>query len=222
MYFARESKGHEGVRGTPVESYGGILIHDHDKTYYRYGSDYQECMVHILRYLKGSMENEPDRTWNREMHGLIQEMIHAVNLSKDGVLTHEERSVYSERYDEIMKKAGKEYEDIPPSEYYMEGYNLYLRMIEYKHNHLLFMANPYVAANNNLAERHARVIKGKTNQSVSLRSFDHLADYCDCLSVMESICKSSEQSLYEEIKTSFQRSKPPSTAKKLSNEPIPT
>ena len=222
MYFARESKGHEGVRGTPVESYGGILIHDHDKTYYRYGSDHQECMVHILRYLKGSMENEPDRTWNREMHGLIQEMIHAVNLSKDGVLTQEERRAYSERYDEIVKKAGKEYEDIPPSEYYMEGYNLYLRMIEYKHNHLLFMENPYVAADNNLAERHARVIKGKTNQSVSLRSFDHLVDYCDCLSVMESIRKSSGQSLYEEIKNIFQRSKPPSTAKKLSNEPIPT
>lgn len=214
MYFARESKGHEGVRGTPVESYGGILIHDHDKTYYRYGSDHQECMVHILRYLKGSMENEPDRTWNREMHGLIQEMIHAVNLSKDGVLTQEERSAYSERYDEIVKKAGKEYEDIPPSEYYMEGYNLYLRMIEYKHNHLLFMENPYVAADNNLAERHARVIKGKANQSVSLRSFDHLVDYCDCLSVMESIHKRSGQSLYEEIKNIFQRSKPPSTAKK--------
>ncbi|MDE7204531.1 MAG: transposase [Lachnospiraceae bacterium] len=110
MYFARESKGHEGVRGTPVESYGGILIHDHDKTYYRYGSDHQECMVHILRYLKGSMENEPDRTWNREMHGLIQEMIHAVNLSRDGVLTQEERSAYSERYDEIVKKSGKEKE----------------------------------------------------------------------------------------------------------------
>ncbi len=60
------------------------------------------------------------------------------------------------------------------------------------------------------------------NQSVSLRSFDHLADYCDCLSVMESIRKRSGQGLYEEIKNIFQRSKPLSTAKKLSNEPILT
>ena len=65
------------------------------------------------------------------------------------------------------------------------------------------MENPYVAADNNLAERHARVIKGKTNQSVSLRSFDHLVDYCDCLSVMESIRKSNGKSLYEEIKNSI-------------------
>lgn len=69
MYFVRESKGHEGIKGTPVESYGGILIHDHDKTFYKYGSDHQECMVHILRYLKGSMENEPGRKWNRRCMG---------------------------------------------------------------------------------------------------------------------------------------------------------
>ncbi len=30
MYFARENKGHAGVKGTPVETYGGILIHDHE------------------------------------------------------------------------------------------------------------------------------------------------------------------------------------------------
>ncbi len=30
MYFARESKGHAGVKGTPVETFGGILIHDHE------------------------------------------------------------------------------------------------------------------------------------------------------------------------------------------------
>lgn len=207
MYFARESKGHEGVKGTPVESYGGILVHDHDKTYYSYGSDHQECMVHILRYLKGSMENEPDRTWNREMHGLIQEMIHAVKCSKDGVLTQEERDAYSERYDKIVEKGAEEYEETPPGEYYTAGYNLYLRMAEYKHNHLLFLENPFVAADNNLAERHARIIKGKTNQSVSLRSFDHLTDYCDCLSVMESIRKGG-RGLYEEIKAIFQRPKP--------------
>lgn len=92
------------MKGTLVESYGEVLVHNHDKTYYSYSSDHQECMVHILRYLKGSMENEPDRTWNREMHGLIQEMFHAVKCSKDGVLTQEERAAYSESYDKIVEK----------------------------------------------------------------------------------------------------------------------
>lgn len=85
----RKTRGHKGIQGTPVESYEGILVHDHDTSYYRYGSDHQKCMVHILRYLKDSMENEPDRTWNRQMHGLVREMIHAVNQTEEGKLGQE-------------------------------------------------------------------------------------------------------------------------------------
>lgn len=79
LYFARRKKGHEGVKSTPVENYQGTLVHDHDKTFYHYGSDHQECLAHVLRYLKDSMDNEADRTWNSEMRQLIQEMIHYRN-----------------------------------------------------------------------------------------------------------------------------------------------
>jgi len=48
MYSARESKGHKGIKGTPVEDYQGTLLHDHDKTFYKYGSAHQECLTHIL------------------------------------------------------------------------------------------------------------------------------------------------------------------------------
>lgn len=75
LYFARGKKGHEGVKGTVAEDYQGILVHDHESTFYSYGTMHQECLAHILRYLKDSMENEPDRTWNRQMHFLVQEMI---------------------------------------------------------------------------------------------------------------------------------------------------
>lgn len=53
--------------------------HDHDVTYYSYGSGHQECLAHILRYLKDSIQNEPERTWNIQMRTLIQEMIHYRN-----------------------------------------------------------------------------------------------------------------------------------------------
>ena len=79
LYFARAKKGHEGVKGTVAEDYQGILVHDHDITFYSYGTDHQECLAHVLRYLKDSMDNEPGRAWNKEMHGLIQEMIHFRN-----------------------------------------------------------------------------------------------------------------------------------------------
>lgn len=54
-------------------------MHDHDVTFYNYGADHQECLAHVLRYLKDSIENEPDRIWNKEMRSLLQEMIHFRN-----------------------------------------------------------------------------------------------------------------------------------------------
>lgn len=74
-YYACEVKGHAGVAGTLIEDYQGILIHDHEKTFYRYGTAHQESLANVLRYLKGSMENEPERTWNKDMHSLLQEMM---------------------------------------------------------------------------------------------------------------------------------------------------
>lgn len=51
----------------------------HESTFYNYGTRHQECLAHILRALKDSMDNEPDRKWNRKMRRLVQEMIHYRN-----------------------------------------------------------------------------------------------------------------------------------------------
>lgn len=163
MYFAREQKGHEGVKETPVEDFGGILIHDHEATFYHCGSDHQECMVHIERYLRDSIENEKNLTWNRQMLALIQEMIHENNKASTEGIPDEKIARFEERYDKIVQTAAKEYEDEPPSDYYKDGYNLYLRMVRYRHNHLLFLHNPLVEPDNNLCERKARILKGKIN-----------------------------------------------------------
>lgn len=69
LYFARAKKGHEGVKGTVAEDYHGILVHDHDITFYSYGTDHQECLAHVLRYLKDSMDNEP------AVHGIKKCMV---------------------------------------------------------------------------------------------------------------------------------------------------
>lgn len=207
MYFARENKGHAGVKGTPVETYGGILIHDHEACFYSYGSDHQECMVHIERYLKDSIENEKNLTWNQSMLKLIREMIHENNLAPAGI-PEEKIAEFEAGYDEIVRTAAKEYEDVPPSDYYRDGYNLYLRMIKYRHNHLLFLSNPIVKPDNNLCERKARILKGKINQAISLRSFDHLSYFCECLSVIDHFAASGAYNLYESVKEVFKRERP--------------
>lgn len=208
MYFAKESKGHAGVEGTPVETFGGILIHDHEACFYSYGTDHQECMVHIERYLRDSIENEKNLTWNKSMLELIQEMIHENNQAPAEGISNEKIAKFEARYDAIVQTATKEYETDPPSDYYRDGYHLYQRMIKYKHNHLLFLSNPLVDPDNNLCERKARILKGKFNQAVSLRSFEHLTYFCECLSVLDHFATENADNLYPAVKEIFKREKP--------------
>lgn len=204
LYFAREKKGHEGVRGTVAEDYQGILVHDHERTFYNYGSDHQECLAHVLRYLKDSMENEPDREWNKKMRSLVQEMIHYKNELSDREEPDANKvKEYEGRYRTILDKAKEEYEYLPPDKYYRDGYNLYRRMEQYISNHLLFLHDPRVPATNNLAERLLRAYKRKQAQAVSFRSFDSIDSLCQCMSMLFMMRKNEEANLFYRVSKIF-------------------
>ena len=204
MYFAREHKGHEGIKKTPVEDYQGILVHDHDKTFYNYGDNHQECLVHVLRYLKNSMENEPSLHWNKKMRTLIQQMIHYRNSLKSDELIEEIKVLeFEKEYLEILAIAKDEYEYEPPSHYYKEGYNLYKRLEKFMYNHLLFLHDARVPTNNNLSERLARAFKRKQRQIMSFRSLDSMDYLCNSMSMM-SLLTAQDKNLYTSIKTIFE------------------
>ena len=48
LYFEREKKGHEGVKGTVTEDYQGILVHDHDLTFYPVSYTHLRLDLHDL------------------------------------------------------------------------------------------------------------------------------------------------------------------------------
>ena len=201
LYFSREHKGHQGLKGTPVEDYQFILVHDHDKTYYNYGSDHQECLAHVLRYLKDSMENEPHLTWNKEMREFLQTMIHEVKESNREI-AEDKITEYERRYDEFIKIAEAEYKNHPPTKYYREGYNLFKRMKEYQDNHLLFLHNPEVGYTNNLSERLLRIFKRKMKQAVAFRSTDSVSHLCAALGIIET-SRAKGENLYQMTKKAF-------------------
>lgn len=205
MYFACRKKGHEGVKGTPVRDYQGILVHDHDKTFYHYGSAHQECLAHVLRYLKDSIDNESDRTWNREMRELIQEMIHYRNsLDPEAEPDTEKIEEFEKNYRAVLQKAEEEYEYIPANDYYRDGYNLYLRMKEYMENHLLFLHNHRVPATNNEAERLLRQYKRKQQQAVSFRSFESIDCLCKCMSMLIKIRQKDKTNVFDRVSQIFE------------------
>ena len=202
-YFARLHKGHEGVAGTPAMGYTGTLVHDHDKTFYKYGTNHQECNAHPLRYLKGSIENEKNLTWNIQMRVLIQEMIHYRNLQDDDAQPDlEEVEKYKQRWREIMEVARVEYEFEPPGKYYREGYRLYKRLDEYMDYHFTFLEDYSVPATNNYAERQLRMIKRKQQAAVTFRSFEGLEYYCDAMTVIGTL-RLQKKNLFSNITAIF-------------------
>ena len=208
LYIGREKKGHKGIEGTPLENYVGIVLHDHDKTFYHYGTKHQECTQHDCRYLIGSEQNEPQLEWNKEMHGLFQEMLHYRNGLGEKELDPIIVEGFEKRYDEILNKAEKEYQDEPPTEYYREGYNLFLRLREYKESELLFLHDKRVPANNSLCERLARVYKRKQKQAITLRSQESLNDICNGLSIVY-LLRSQNVDVYQKISEIYERKRPP-------------
>lgn len=206
MYIGRDHKGHKGVAGTPVADYVGTLVHDHDATFYSYGLFHQECMQHNIRYLIGSEENEPERTWNRKMHQLLQEMLHYKNQLDGEEPDPVTVKAFEERYDVILQTAKKEYEDDPPGDYYREGCNLFRRLEQFRESQLRFLHDKDVPSNNSLAERLARTYKRKQKQAIVLRSDENFRNLCDCMSVIQS-CRWQEENLYQKVSEVFSRKK---------------
>ena len=205
LYQGREKKGHEGVKGSPVELYQGTLIHDHEATFQNYGTRHQECMVHVERYVRSSIENEPKLKWNKQMLEWIKSAIHYYNGRPEGAAVDEEQvAQFETRYDEIIEKAREEYEYEPPGDYFRNGYNLYKRMSDDKEDYLLFLHDPSVEPSNNLAERSGRKFKRKVAQVMGFRSMDGVIYFCDGLSVIQTL-KSNGENLYDAVISRFNK-----------------
>jgi hypothetical protein len=183
-------KGNESVKGTPAEKYDGTMVHDGEATFFNYGKEHQGCLVHELRYLKGSMDNEPHLSWASLMREFLQGLIHYVKEVKGQErteLTLEEIKSFEEQYEALLDLAEKEYTDHPPNKrYYIDGYNTMKRLKKHKEHYLHFLYDISIPNQNNPAELVARKVKMHSKQSGGYRSDLYSQYYCDLLSVIES------------------------------------
>ena len=201
LYQHLEHKGHDGLTKTPVENYKGTLVHDHDKSYYSYGSNHQECIAHVLRYLIGAQENEPHLKWHKHMHALLQKMIHIQKKNKNGI-PKEKVNALIQRYESILLLAEEEYTEHPPGKEYMDGYNLQKRLRAYQDSHLYFLSHPEVDPTNNISERELRKFKRKQKQAVVLRSNTGGQHICDALTIIET-ARTQNKNVYDTVENAF-------------------
>ena len=122
-----------------LKEYNGIIVHDHYKMYYNYGTDNAECNVHVLRYLNAVSEFTNLLWWTE--------------------LEDEEYESFKSKYLEILLKAKEERKkDLSTNAYKKEEINLINRLVKYCRNHLLFLKKFFVPFSNNRAESDLRGI----------------------------------------------------------------
>ncbi len=180
LQYVNQKRGEDAIKEFGfLESYQGILVHDHFTMYYNYGIDNAECNVHILRYLNGVCEFT-NHTWAKSMKELLLEAKARKEelISKEQTcMSEEEYNDYKKRYLDLIKIGSEEYKkDYEINAYKDDERKLLNRMEKYVHNHLLFLEKFYVPFSNNQAEadvRHVKIIQkiGK------FRSIDGATNY---------------------------------------------
>lgn len=201
LYQHLDHKGHEGLLQTPVKNFIGTVIHDHDKSYYSYGSAHQECLAHVLRYLVGASESEPNLKWHKQMHALLQSMIHTAKRNRTGIPKDKIKAL-TDKYISILTIATDEYTKHPPEKDFMDGYNLYKRLRDYQDDHLYFLSHPEIDYTNNISERQLRKFKRKQKQAVVLRSNSGGQHICDALTIIET-AKMQNRNVYDVVEKAF-------------------
>ena len=191
FYWASAVKGAAPLYGSPVDGYEGVLVHDHDTAYYRFGKHHQECNAHVLRYLKGVRQNEPGVTWANAMSALLCEAHDAAKDAREnnpvGLSVEISKDIES-RYSAVLVTAEAEYATGVPKnpKYRPAGIALSIRLNAFRSNHLAFLYDPAIPFENNRSERLLRCVKGKTKQSGGFRSITNGQNhYCDFLSIAQ-------------------------------------
>lgn len=203
LQYVNQKRGEDAIKEFGfLESYQGILVHDHFTMYYNYGIDHAECNVHILRYLNGVSEFT-NHTWAKSMKELLLEAKARKEelISKEQTcMSEEEYNDYKKRYLDLIKLGVEEYKkDYETNAYKDDERKLLNRMEKYVHNHLLFLEKFYVPFSNNRAEadvRHVKIIQkiGK------FRSIDGAINYVITRSCYSTYQKN-ETSIYASLKS---------------------
>lgn len=201
LYFEREKKGHEGVKGSPVEVSEGILVHDHDTTFYSYGSQHQECLAHLSRYAQNSIELEPGKEWPKKLKEFLGKAIHE-HREAGGKLDDGMADALTKEFKDILRLGSREHLADDDSIQYTETRRLLNRLWNYEENVLLFLGRDDVDPSNNVSERKLRAFKRKLKMQMCFRSSDAAAYYCDYLSMVQYF-KANNRNILKSIEERF-------------------
>ena len=164
---------HQVDRKCRLQNLKGTLVHDCYKSYLQLSVTHAFCNAHILRELKALSEYEQE-PWSSEMAMLLRLMCHEKN---DGRLAERKRSFYHEIYNKIVDRGFYYHSKLKPLKKpdrgrtkNRTGYNLLIRLRDFKEGILLFLKHDAVPFTNNQAEQDLRMVKVKQKVSGCFRT----------------------------------------------------
>jgi len=196
-------KDDEGVRRDGVvPSFCGVLVHDHDKKFYKYGVLHATCGAHLSRELKGL----------GELFGIV--WADKFRRFYVGLNEYKERSVVCESvvllgfecaYDSLVCEGEAVLEGMGRGFGFRELRRILKRLRLFKDSYLLFIRDYRVPFTNNLAERDLRHCKTRQKVSGCFRSWRGLECYVRIRSFLSTAIKRKQQ-LLPAVKTLFYQS----------------
>ena len=192
--YYHAKRGSEATKAAGIlPEFGGILVHDHWKPYFKYQCQHSLCNAHHLRELERAAEQDK-QAWAKDMQTYLLESNKAVHES-GGKLGYSQLKKRLYEYKSIIAKGEIEC-PTPTRKIGQKGRlkqsksrNLLDRLKMNKKLVLRFMINPNVPFTNNLAERDIRMTKVQQKISGCFRSENGARIFCGLRSYLSSCSK---------------------------------
>lgn len=202
LFTVNPQKNIEGIiRDNILPIYFGILGHDHESKFYRYGIAHATCGSHLTRDLKG-LNDLLKIPWADIMRSFIlsvnthkqKDLAAGITMCNPIILAS-----FESKYDDIVKQGRAELALLDKDAWnYSEFNNMVNRLIKYKDCYLFFIRDYDVPFTNNLSERDLRSEKTRAKVSGPYRSWKGINNHVKIRSFISTL-KKREMDLYAAI-----------------------
>ena len=189
LYKYHHKKGDKPIEEDNIlTNYYGTIISDHETGIFKYGTNNQDCIIHIGRYCKEEIQNIKEIIWPEEIFKLLLRIERNRKiLSKFGrkKFTEEEIKLIEQEYDDILNRGIIENNDISSTYWKEKSDTLLKRLKKYKNSILFYIHDFSIPYDNNFMERALRMIKGKTKVSGGFRSEEGAIRFGNIMSIIK-------------------------------------
>jgi transposase len=208
LFFPHARRGGEAIKAMGVlESYSGILCHDHWKPYFQLPCQHALCNAHHLRELEWAWEQDGQK-WALKMQKLLLDMRHAVDQA-GGAVSMQAAQSFRRRYRAHLARADQECPAPDPGSSSKadriarsKSRNLLERLRNFEEETLRFLTDPRVPFTNNQSENDLRMTKVQQKISGCFRSLDGARIFCRVRSYL-SCCRKHNLSATDALTTLF-------------------